>query len=228
VKCYCVHGVKTFDGGQGYVGQFATLLQQRGLVPELFSYSASWLFGFQWALNGGRARALAELIGNESCAVLAHSNGAQIAFQAAEMGAPIRNIVLLNPALDRRARLAAHVGRCDVFYTTDDPWTWISRWLPLHPWGDAGNAGYRGADERIVSWNMSKGIRRQAVARPELYPAEAIERVDGVAVLRETVNGFRGREFSPDRHTGLKILKDRAAWDFWAPLVADGCAGGLG
>lgn len=227
MRCYLIHGINTFDGGRGYVGQFEPLLRDTGIRPEYFTYGKSWLFGFQWALNGGRARELATVIGDDACVVLAHSNGCAVAMEAASMGAPIRNLVFLNPALDRKAKLPGHVGRCDVFYTTDDPWTRIARRLPFHPWGDMGASGYRGSDERYVSWNMSKGIRRQACAWPELYPHPSLDLIDGTPCFRNTVEGWLGKQFVAEKHSGVKLASDAEAYQFWAPLIVRAVAGRL-
>lgn len=227
MRCFLLHGINTFDGGKGYIGQFRPLLIGEGIDAKLHGYSASWLPGLQWALNGGRARELAEVIGDDPCVILAHSNGCAIAMEAAAMGAPVRNLVFLNPALDRKAKLPAHVGRCDVFYTTDDPWTQIAMRLPFHPWGDMGASGYRGADERYVSWNMSKGIRRQACNDVSAYPAATTYTVDGVRVFRNTVEGWLGKRFVPEKHSGVKLGKDPQAFGFWAPLIVEAVVGRL-
>jgi hypothetical protein len=102
-------------------------------------------------------------------AVVGYSNGAWACVQAAEMGAEIRHLILVSPALHKSHAFPEHIQRIDVFYDPDDtpvllarwwrkftrifPW----RWRKPHGWGEMGRTGYVGSDPRVHNHRLPKG-----------------------------------------------------------------------
>jgi hypothetical protein len=84
---------------------------------------------------------------------IGHSNGCALIQRALYEGAPLRQVMYINPALHRRLH-APFVERCDVYYSTDDLAVLFGRYLrwfsPLRligkqtTWGAMGRTGYVG------------------------------------------------------------------------------------
>lgn len=87
---------------------------------------------------------------------LGHSNGCLIHKKAADLGAPIDQMVLLAPALDADTKIAKHVKRILVYYAPTDIATGLSKYLPWSEWGSMGNEGSTLDDPRFVNINRSK------------------------------------------------------------------------
>ena len=85
---------------------------------------------------------------------MGHSNGCHVLKVAADLGAPFRTLILLNPALDRGTIFAPPIENIFVFHSPSEIPTLIARFLPWHPWGDMGRGGYRGDDPRVVNINV--------------------------------------------------------------------------
>ncbi len=82
-----------------------------------------------------------------------YSNGCTIMWQAAVYGAPFKHLILVAPALDSDFEVPIQVDRVDVIYNPTDIATFAARFIPLSPWGSAGNKGYTGKDGRVFSHN---------------------------------------------------------------------------
>jgi len=92
------------------------------------------------------------------------SNGAALIAHLCRLGAPVRRIVLIQPALAKKWKPPASVERWAVFHNAGDlatvagkhwrrvtgvlPW----RWQQKHHWGEMGNTGFAGTDDRVVQY----------------------------------------------------------------------------
>lgn len=158
---YTVHGFASFSG-RGQTERLVTPLESAGFRVIQHRY------GFKGAIwvainNGKEAQKLAsdmhrvkdqqgvsEIIG------VGHSNGCLILKKAADLGAPIDQLVLLAPALDADAQIDPRVKRILVYYAPTDIATGIARWLPFSEWGSMGNEGSVIGDGRFVNVNRSR------------------------------------------------------------------------
>jgi len=84
--------------------------------------------------------------------IVGHSNGAAIAYRAAMMGAPVRQMILINPALHRHTLFTGEIlSQVDVYHARDDKVvTWGKYWRRFTPlnlfgiksdWGEMGRVG---------------------------------------------------------------------------------------
>ena len=146
-----IHGA--FDpNGVKFIDWLAPYFAERGYHPETdFDYGWTGIFS-ALLFNRRWARLLAGKVCKGDVGV-GHSNGALVLKEAADLGAPFDTLILLNPALDRGTRFAAHIKTIYVFHAPSEWPTRIARFLPLHPWGDMGRVGYKGPDPRVLNIN---------------------------------------------------------------------------
>lgn len=150
-----VHGVEVADA-RGSIASLAPIFESVGFTTEFYDYDR--LAFWQARGEDGRRSRAAQLLSacriagkSEPLIIVAHSNGALLAFDAArrqeEKGERwIEHVVLLSPALDSDAFIPTSIRRMDVHYTRSDRAVWWARWLVWHPWGDMGRRGYTGHD----------------------------------------------------------------------------------
>lgn len=94
---------------------------------------------------------------------IGHSNGCAVIARALELGAPLRQVMMINPALDKRRTLVG-VERADIYYSEDDLAVLFGKYLrwfsPLRligmqtTWGEMGRTGYRGAALNHFNWRL--------------------------------------------------------------------------
>jgi hypothetical protein len=94
---------------------------------------------------------------------IGHSNGAAVIARALDLGAPLRQVLLVNPALDKRRTLPG-VEQADIYYAHDDLAVLAGKWLrwisPLRligkatTWGEMGRTGYRGKAQNHFNWSL--------------------------------------------------------------------------
>jgi hypothetical protein len=94
---------------------------------------------------------------------IGHSNGCALIQRALYEGAPLRQVIYVNPALHRKMH-APFVERCDVYYTSDDLAVWFGKWVrrlsPLRlvgkqtTWGEMGRVGYVGVHPAMHNHNL--------------------------------------------------------------------------
>lgn len=99
--------------------------------------------------------------------VWGHSNGAAIGVQAAKFGGNIKNLILVNPALNVDTVFPENIDRIIVIYTKHDKATRAARFfdsipliekLVINAWGAMGAKGYKGNDKRVVNLNFSQDL----------------------------------------------------------------------
>lgn len=99
--------------------------------------------------------------------IVGHSNGAAIANRATMLGAPVRQMMLINPALHRDTLFHGDIlDRVDVYHACDDKVvTWGRRWRKLNPmrlfgmesaWGEMGRHGAMVAQGRVHNHDLHK------------------------------------------------------------------------
>lgn len=80
-----------------------------------------------------------------------HSNGCALLIKAAELGAPFKRLILINPALDSDAELPPQIEKCLVLANRHDHIVRAASVLPWHSWGAMGKTGYTGKDKRYTN-----------------------------------------------------------------------------
>lgn len=183
---HLVHGFNVRDRGAGTVGRLAPHLEAVGLEHRTLSYPWTRLL----TLSANNRWAVEELCDRvrPGDGAIAHSNGCWIVVQAAEMGAPLDWLILVNPALHPRHELpgqlrqvyvyhsegdvAVRAGRCWRRFTRIFPWRWRRR----HPWGAMGALGYTGTDPRVVNTRMPRAYGHSGVWRDDQSLARIADR----------------------------------------------------
>ena len=140
-----VHGIHT-DEHTMWMRYFAAKFRHRGWDAEYWTYGYAYALLTRWQ-NPGRARKLASLI-QPGDVVLGHSNGACLAWMAAEIGAPMRGAILLNPALDTDKVMAKQVEWANLYANRGDEAVKLAGMFLAHPWGAQGRDGLTVADPR--------------------------------------------------------------------------------
>jgi pimeloyl-ACP methyl ester carboxylesterase len=150
---YLIHGFNVKDGGEGTTDSIRPHLEKRGLRVREIDYGHFFL-GKVRSCNAGIARAITGIIKPGSTCI-AHSNGCAITYLACKFGAQFDNVVLVNPALDSKLALAEQVKNIHVWYSPNDPWVSLARYIPWSIWGAQGKTGYTGPlDPRYTQFNL--------------------------------------------------------------------------
>lgn len=177
-RVWLIHGFNVSDGGNGSVGHLTPFFEQQGYEVKRFRYGWTALLMIlpvtARLLNRRLARLLADVI-DAGDIVVGHSNGGCIAKLAADQGAPIGQLVLINPALDSHITFAPQIGRIHVWHSPSDRPVTIARILPRHPWGDLGAIGYRGPyDRRVICYNKENGFPVSSRAHSDIFTGERL------------------------------------------------------
>lgn len=156
---WLIHGFNVSDGGRGSVGRLAPFLPR---PAKLHSYGWTGLLGLSCA-NRRAIQKMLQVI-KPGDAIVAHSNGCLIAWQLAEvMGADLRAVVCINPALRRDTRWHPDVPVLCLHNSTD----WVVQlgrmWGRLFPvdgieaqgWGAAGRYGFTGPNRNVANWDTA-------------------------------------------------------------------------
>ena len=170
-----VHGIHTNDNA-AWMDYLVARFQHRGWDARKWTYGYASAALTRWQ-NPGRAKTLAAMI-RPGEVVLGHSNGACLAWLAAELGAPMQGAILLNPALDTNKLMAKQVQWVNLYTNRYDeavPW---ARVFVGHPWGSQGRDGISVPDvpryrvvETSVPRNDAPSVRgHSAVLSPDALP----------------------------------------------------------
>ena len=153
VTVWLVHGFNARNP-ENTIGKLRPWLETLGYRVQLFNYGWLGLLGVRF-LNRRIAKTLRGLIRVGDVGI-GHSNGCAILRRAAEKGAPFRQLVWINPALNRNTELPPKIKLCTVLHTPhDNVVKWAAR-IPRHEWGDMGNVGYTGEDPRYFNMNTNQ------------------------------------------------------------------------
>lgn len=164
-------------GGKNTTDRFAAGFEELGCTVVSYDY---WWHDGWWSAplslaqvrlanraiaNGLRLYTLLARTVYDHIAIVAHSNGAAIAYIASQNrtdeheivqpGAHFDSVVLVNPALDRDAHFGPNTRQIFCLHTPWDLATRASTILPFHWWGDAGALGLDLHDPREVNVDTS-------------------------------------------------------------------------
>lgn len=158
-KIYLIHGFNIKDEGAATTRTIKQGLEAYGY--EVIEISYGFFHRVRVRLcNKGLAHAIAHLV-EPGSTTIAHSNGAAIAYLAAEFGAPWKNMTLVNPALDSNVVFPIQLENIQVWYAPHDKWTGLAKFIPNSIWGAMGREGYKGtSDNRVVQYNQEKILGR--------------------------------------------------------------------
>ena len=163
-KFHILHGFNVDDGGKDTTDTLIPRFQNDGFKVKQHDYGYLWIFGVLFR-NDNIAREVAKHIKPGDYGV-GHSNGCAILVKAAQEGAPFEKLFLINPALENDVEFPAHIKEIHVFHNKYDKPVkaakWLRRLLPWHRdflWGEMGNTGYQGDDERVfnhdqITWGV--------------------------------------------------------------------------
>lgn len=189
MKVHFIHGIRVRDPKQN-IGRLLPYFEARGYETQLHDYGWRWVTA-RW-YNDEVVAEIAPHIGAGDV-VVGHSNGGCIAWLLAEAGVKYRGAVLINPALDRKARFAPQIDWINVYYNEGDSAVALSRLLLFHPWGAMGREGPSYESRRVlkrdcapflghsvvieqathfgpmladdVDWRLGRGIHQRSVVR---------------------------------------------------------------
>lgn len=158
---YLIHGFNVEDGGAATTDTIRPYLEKEGLRVRELDYGHFKLGRVRWC-NDSVAKMIATLVKPGSTCI-AHSNGGALAWLACENAAPFKNVILVNPALDSTKCIAKQVENVQVWYSPNDKWTRLAKWIPFSEWGAQGRTGYTGPiDVRYTQFNEDLTIGRSA------------------------------------------------------------------
>ncbi len=143
-----IHGFADFSG-RWTTDKFRPLLEKAGFLVKEHDY------GFSLAPNLFNNKKESDKLAERNPEfVVAHSNGSIIVQMASWKGLTSKMVVLINPALDTKARFGPGIKNILVLHTPTDLVLLLASWIPFHPWGKMGRVGYEGDDKRVENWNM--------------------------------------------------------------------------
>jgi pimeloyl-ACP methyl ester carboxylesterase len=149
---YLIHGFNVDDGGAGTTDSIRPYLEAEGITVRELDYG-HFHRGRVRLCNDSVARMIATLVKPGSTCI-GHSNGGTLAYLACEYGAQFKNVVLVNPALDSKKAIAKQVEKVQVWYSPNDKWTKLAKYIPFSDWGAQGRTGYTGPlDDRYQQFN---------------------------------------------------------------------------
>ena len=167
-----LHGFNVSDGGAGTVDRFLSYFPNRLDA----NYGHIGLYGVLSG-NDNRALMLQALCDMSDCQSTAfssqgkrqlimgvgHSNACALFIRAAQAGAKLDCLVLINPALDPYVDIPDTVAKVIVIHTNNDKVVLLAEALrrlisPFNKeflWGKMGNTGYLGNDKRVTNIDLS-------------------------------------------------------------------------
>jgi hypothetical protein len=96
---------------------------------------------------------------------IGHSNGCSVIAHALDLGAPLRQVMMVNAALNKERTLVG-VERADIYHAKDDSAVLFGEYLrwfsPLRlvgketTWGEMGRTGYRGDADNHFNWCLAQ------------------------------------------------------------------------
>lgn len=156
-----VHGYNVHD-------PMTTVGKLQKYLPNTYLFDYGW-FGLTSVLlyNKREAKRLKKLLDkNPNSTVYAHSNGCAIAVEAARMGAKIKNLVCINPALKVDTKFPDTIKRIAVIHTDHDKPTKAARLFDKIPfiqlivpnaWGAMGSDG--ATDPRVTNFDYTQYLK---------------------------------------------------------------------
>lgn len=152
-RIYLLHGFNVEDGGDSTTGKLKSPLSRYGNNVTQIKYGDFGRARVRMC-NKGMGAAIASMA-EPGSVLIAHSNGAAIAYRACMNKAPFSRVILINPALDSKLWLP-HVPKVSVFFSESDPWTRLAKYIPFSKWGNQGAIGYQGPNpwNKYSQWEL--------------------------------------------------------------------------
>ena len=155
---YLIHGFNVKDDGAETVDTVREYFEDMGYKVCDIDYGFFQRIRVRLC-NKSLAKAISNLVSpNSTC--IAHSNGGALAWLACKYGAPFKNVVLVNPALDSKKAIAKQVQKVQVWYSPNDKWTGLAKYIPNSIWGAQGKTGFIGEDNRYTNFNEDELLGR--------------------------------------------------------------------
>lgn len=141
------HGFNVKDAGKATLGRLKPYLREHHIQDG--GYGDFKMLGVRF-FNDNIATVVAGMANDNSIGI-GHSNGCAILRRAAFHTPNIKQLILINPALDNDLEFPDTVERIDVYHNKYDDIVTVSKWLPFMEWGDMGNVGYTGNSNRVFN-----------------------------------------------------------------------------
>lgn len=154
MKVHLIHGIHT--GAISPVQNLIPYLEKVGF--EVCYPDYGWILGVETRIVNPIIRgALMPYIGPQD-ALIGHSNGCAVCYDLMRAGAPAREAVFINAALEQNITRPVGCEHIDVYYNPGDDITEAAKIAErlgiVDPvWGEMGHAGYSGADGMINNVN---------------------------------------------------------------------------
>lgn len=155
MKVHLVHGIHT-PTGDPEVRELVPYLRAAGFDVRFPDYG--WIAALETRIvNPLMERVLLPYL-ETGDVLIGHSNGAAIAYDLMNLGAPVIGAVFINAALQPSITRPAHVKWIDVYFNAGDEITEAAQIAErLHlvdlVWGEMGHRGYEGTDSAITGIN---------------------------------------------------------------------------
>jgi len=151
---FLVHGFNVKDSGQNTTDKLAPYLSFTGYRVVELDYFWTGLMGVRLC-NKKIANVIAQMSHLAEGKVIAfgHSNGCAILQAASLFGANFDQLVFINPALNRRAKIGQNVKYIHVWHSPSDTVVKLAKYIPNHKWGSMGAVGYQGEDSRFFNYD---------------------------------------------------------------------------
>lgn len=141
----------------------------RNHLTNVYMFNYGWrFFSVLWHNRVDAKKLKKLLISNPDSNVWAHSNGCAIAVEAARRGAPIKNLICINPALKKKLVFPAGIEKILVIHTKHDVPTRAAAFFDKVPllqllvpnaWGAMGAKGATSPDKRVKNLNLSNNLK---------------------------------------------------------------------
>ena len=180
---YLIHGFNVRDDGADTVDTIRSYLEIAGEEVTDIDYGHFHRIRVRMC-NKGLALALSKLVEPGSTCI-AHSNGGALAYLACEFGAPFKNVILVNPALDADKAIADQVDNVQVWFSPHDKWTNLAKYIPFSTLGAQGRKGYTGKeDSRYEQFNQDQIFGRLKDEHSGIWHSDKTRRYFAEKVLK--------------------------------------------
>lgn len=156
ITVHLLHGFNVTDRGRDTTDRLIPHFRGAGFCVRDHDYGWFGLLQVRFR-NKAVAQDLSKQVYHGDIGV-GHSNGCTILAQAADMGAPFRGLVFINPALEAERYVAPQVEWINIYYNAGDVPVRVAKYLWHHPWGNMGQVGFSGEDDRVHNVDCSETV----------------------------------------------------------------------
>ncbi len=148
------HGIGQENGGDGSIDRMYKYLKQifpnAYIDKDILDYGDQNFISVRWNAKKESKR-VARII-KKADLVVAHSNGCNYSMKALHrLAMPNTHFSFISPALNRKQPFnRLKFKHIDVYYSPSDWVVWVSKFLIWHPFGNAGQKGFK-TDHKDVS-----------------------------------------------------------------------------